>query len=244
MRGCRIRGSVPVGFQGSLSFSLSSTIRANTSLSVSTVNRSIQSEAGLVRTFRSLNVSHSSGGIISAAACPATGCPALINVENGTSVTLTAIARDGFVFMGWVGCSGGEAGNLNSCLAELYQDLTVRAIFAPRVFETVVWGSCSPPIGVTPSIGGSACFQNAVPSSTNAVTDVLPVANASKCVGAQKNFVAGVNLCVTHAPLPPGDQSRASFVTEVFAGGTCKAGWVNKGKTKNKNLLCLRRPSP
>ena len=244
VRGCRILGQVPVGFQGSLSFSLSGNIRTNdTSLSVSTVNRSIQSVAGLVRTFRSLNVSHSSGGIISAAACPATGCPALINVENGTSVTLTAIARNGFVFMGWVGCSGGEAGNLNSCLAELYQDLTVRAIFAPRVFETVVSGSCDASIGVT-SLIGPACFKNAQPSSTNAVTDVLPVANASKCVGAQKKFVAGVNLCVTYAPLPPGDQSRASFVTEVFAGGTCKAGFVNKGKTKNGNLLCLKRPSP
>ena len=242
-RGCRIQGRVPVGFQGSLSFSLSSNIRTNdTSLSVSTVNRSIQSVAGLVRTFRSLNVSHSSGGIISAAACPATGCPALINVENGTSVTLTAIARNGFVFMGWVGCSGGEAGNLNSCLAELYQDLTVRAIFAPRVFETVVSGSCDASIGVTSPIG-PACFKNAQPSSTNAVTDVLPVANASKCVGAQKKFVAGVNLCVTHAPLDPGNRKRTAFVTEVFAGGTCKPGWVNKGKTKNGNLLCLRRPS-
>jgi len=168
----------------------------------------------------------------------------LINVENGTSVTLTAIAGNGFVFMGWEGCGAGEAGNLNSCLAELYQDLTVRAIFAPSVFETVVSGSCVAPVGVTSPIGGPACFQNAQPSSTNAVTDVLPVADASKCVGAQKKFVAGVNLCVTHAPLDPGDRKRTAFVTEVFAGGTCKAGWQNKGKTKNGNLLCLRRPSP
>jgi hypothetical protein len=88
------------------------------------------------------------GAVTSSPVGIACGSECSAEYEDGTEVTLTAVAAPGSVFLGWIGgCSG-----TGSCLRTLDHDVTVKA-----VFEAV-----SPPPFGTLSIGPKAFVKRGV----------------------------------------------------------------------------------
>lgn len=258
--GCRIRGTIPRDFLGSLSFTVKAT---NNRGSGRAVARSIESRVAPVVVApvnRILTIAKQGVGRITSTFCPDSGCAASIDAVDGNTWTLTATPLAGFIFERWEGCSSSQTSAV--CNVTMNGNKAVRAVFSPLI-SSVALGPCSSDaIGVTLNLGkwtgtqSNACFQYAnasSPLSTQLVTDVK-TANDQIFCGAGETRVGGVALCVTYGQ--PGRQPLNNFVAGVVsARNNCPSGYSaatsplkisssNQGKTQNGGRLCLRRPSP